>query len=88
MGQPSSLYLFLIALAYHPCRVRVVILLPRLRPSIEIGFSRKKVGFICFNEGHLKMMKNGFYFILKTLKIFTFLSWTFGHTEKMVWLER
>ena len=33
----------------------------------------------------LKMKKNAFYFVLKallTLKIFTFLSWLFGHVEK------
>ena len=37
------------------------------------------------------MMKNGFYFILKAyfvLEIFSFLSWLFGHVEKMAWLER
>ena len=36
-------------------------------------------------------MKNVFYFILKALfvlKIFKFLSWTFGHLEKTAWLER
>ena len=37
------------------------------------------------------LMKNAFYFILKAssvLKIFKFLSWLFGHVEKMVWLEK
>ena len=37
----------------------------------------KKLIFNCFNESPLKMMKNVFYFILKTLfvlKIFKFLS--------------
>ena len=37
------------------------------------------------------MMKNSFYFILKVffvLKIFKFLSWLFGHIEKLAWLER
>ena len=29
-----------------------------------------------------KRMKNTFYFILNVLKIFKFLSWLFGHTEK------
>ena len=36
-------------------------------------------------EAFLKMMKNAFYFTLKTLfalKIFKFLSWLFGHIEK------
>ena len=46
---------------------------------------------ICFSESPLKMMKNAFYFILKThfiLKIFRFLSGLFGHVGKMVWLGR
>ena len=45
----------------------------------------KKFLFICFNESPLKMMKNAFYFILKTLfvlKIFKVLSWHFGHVEE------
>ena len=44
-----------------------------------------------FNDTPSKMMKNVFYFILKPLfilKIFKFLSWLFGHVEKMAWLER
>ena len=44
--------------------------------------------FICFNESHLKMMKNGFCFILKVvfvLKVFKSLFWLFGHIEK--WLD-
>ena len=43
--------------------------------------------FICFNESLLKVMKNAFYFILKALfahKIFKFLSWLFGHVEKLL----
>ena len=35
-------------------------------------------------------MMNAIYFILKAffvLKIFKFLSWLFGHVEKMAWLE-
>ena len=45
----------------------------------------KKFLFISFNESPLKIMKNAFYFILKALlvlKIFTFLSWHFGHVEE------
>ena len=44
----------------------------------------------CFNESPSKMMKNAFYFILKSffiLKIFNFLSWLFGHVEKPAWLK-
>ena len=51
----------------------------------------KNFFIICVPENLLKMLKNAFYFILKTLfilKIFKFLSWLFGHTEKTVWLER
>ena len=34
----------------------------------NIGLSSsKKVGFICFNESPLKMMKNNFYFSLEAL---------------------
>ena len=46
---------------------------------------------VCFIENPLKMIKNAFYFMLKAsfiLKVFKFLSWRFGHAEKMVWLER
>ena len=42
---------------------------------------------ICFNDSSSKMMKNAFYFILKTifvLNIFKFLSWIFGHVEKQL----
>ena len=52
----------------------------------KVGHSpSKKVAFIYFNESHLKVMKNVFYFMLKAhfvLKIFTFSSWVFGHVEK------
>ena len=51
----------------------------------------KKSCVICFSESPLKIMKNGFYFILKApfvLKIFKFLSWLFGHLEKTARLER
>ena len=44
-----------------------------------------KVVFISFNESPLKMMKNIFPFMLKTLfvlKIFKFLYWLFGYVEK------
>ena len=42
---------------------------------------------ILATEVALKMMKNAFYFTLKSLfvlKIFKFLSWLFGHVEKLV----
>ena len=38
-----------------------------------------------------KLMKNAFYFMLKSLfvlMIFTFLSWLFGNVGKTTWLER
>ena len=50
-----------------------------------------KIFFVCFDESPLKMMKNAFYFILKSLfvlEIFKFLSWLLGHVEKTTWLER
>ena len=43
----------------------------------------KRDCIICFIESFLKIMKNGFYFILKALFFITF-----GHIEKMVRLER
>ena len=55
----------------------------RLSPS-------KKNYIICFIENPLKMMKNAFYFILKTLSVFTILtfsSWLLGYVGKMAWLE-
>ena len=51
--------------------------------NVKAGLSPlKKILFVGFNESPLKMMKNAFYFILKSLfvlKIFKFLSWVFGH---------
>ena len=47
--------------------------------------------FVCFNKSPLKMMKNAFYFVLKTLfvlKIFRFLSWLFSHVEKRLDYEK
>ena len=56
----------------------------------KVGLSpSKKTSVICFMEIPLKMTKNAFYFILKTLfvfKIFSFLLWHFGHIEKTAWL--
>ena len=56
----------------------VILLKVELSPS-------KKICVICLIESLLKMMKNGFYFILKdlsVLKIFKFLSRIFGHVGK------
>ena len=62
------------------------------RNRIKVGlWPSRKICVICFIERPLKMMKNAFYFILNALfvlKIFKFLSWLFGHVEKMAWLER
>ena len=47
--------------------------------------------FIYFNDSSSKMMKNGFYFILKALfilKILKILSWLFVYVENTGWLER
>ena len=53
---------------------------------LKVGLSPcKKICVICLIESLLKMMKNGFYFILKglsVLKIFKFLSRIFGHVGK------
>ena len=54
--------------------------------KIKVGLSpSKKSCVICLIESPLKMMKNAFYFILKTLfvlKIYKFLSRLFGHVGK------
>ena len=58
--------------------------------KVELSPS-KEMCFICFNKSLLKLMKNVFYFILKTLfvlKQFKFLFWFFRHIEKMGWSER
>ena len=44
---------------------------------IKVRLSTSKKNVVCFTENPLKIMRNAFYFILKTLfvlKIFTFLS--------------
>ena len=54
--------------------------IPYFRQTIKVGLSpskKKFIFFIYFIEGPLKMIKNGFYLILKAplpLKIFKFLS--------------
>ena len=59
---------------------------------LKVGLSpSNKIIFICFNESPLKMMRNTFYFIVKTLfvlKITEFLSWLFGHVEKNVLIRK
>ena len=48
----------------------------------------KKFCCICFNKSTLKIMKNGFCFILNALfilKIFKLLSGLFGRVEKTAW---
>ena len=56
--------------------------------ELKVGISpSKKNCFIYFNVSPLRMMKNAFYFILKTLfvlKVFKFLSRRFGHVEETV----
>ena len=55
--------------------------------SLKVGPSLPKKIFFCFNESPLKVIKNAFYFILKALfvlKIFRFLSWLFGHVNKLL----
>ena len=58
---------------------------------LKVGLSpSKKNCIIYFIESSLKMIKIAFYFIFKALfvlKLFRFLSWPFGHAEKIAWLE-
>ena len=60
-----------------------------IKLNLTLVYSRilifQKKNFICFNESPLKLMKNVFCFMLKTifvLKIFKFLSSLFDHVEK------
>ena len=56
--------------------------------SFKVGLSpSKKICGVSFIESPLKMIKNVFYFVLKTLMIFTFLSRHFGDVGKTAWLE-
>ena len=59
---------------------------------LKVGLSSAhKICVTCFIESPLKIMKNGFYSILKSvfvLKMFKFLLWLFDYVEKMAWLER
>ena len=51
----------------------------------------KKNCFVCFNESPSKMIKNAFYFILKTvlvLKIFKFLSYVEKTADAQCWFFR
>ena len=54
--------------------------------TFKVGLSPlKKKYFTCFNESPLKIIKNGFYFVIKplfALKIFKFLSLQFGNVGK------
>ena len=56
----------------------------------KVGLSTcKKVGFICFNENPLKMLNNGFYFILIAFLLFRYLHFyrdVFGYVGK--WLSK
>ena len=57
-----------------------------IKATIQVGLLPfKKIVLICFNEVPLKMIKNAFYFMLKTLSlsiIFSCKSWLFGYVEK------
>ena len=58
--------------------------------ALKLDFHLPKQNFYCLNESPLKMTENAFYFTLKAffvLKVFKYLSWLFGHVEKMDWLE-
>ena len=95
----SRCYKDLFVNSFFPCTARLWNSLPiECFPLAMILVALKsdsclpnKIPFICLNESPLKMMKNAFYFILKTLfvlEIFKFLSWLFNHAEKTAWLER
>ena len=59
--------------------------------NLKSLFHFTKTFFIWFNDSPLKLMKDAFNFILKTLlviKIFKFLSCLFGYVEKTARSER
>ena len=62
------------------------------KETLKVGHSPcKKNCVICFIESPLKILKNVFYFIWKSLfvlNILKFLSWPFGHVGKKARLER
>ena len=56
-----------------------------------INVKGKGLRQLLITESPLKVMKNAFYFTLKSLfvlKVFKFLSWLFYHGEKTARLER
>ena len=66
-------------------------LLPYLVQLKSDSHLPKTIYFICCNDSPSKIMKNAFYFILKTLlvlKIFKFLSWHFGNVKKPSLIRR
>ena len=84
-----SLWLALSASSYYTSISLILtsVILPDVL-SVSILKSGPHLCAVCFIEKPLNMTKNAFYFILKALKVFKFLSWLFGHVEKMAWLER
>ena len=83
---------FIFSLNVHHYVYLYVELSGYLKCTLKVGLSSSEnFCIICSTESPLKMMKNAFYCIVKTLfvlKMFKFLSWLFGHVEKTVWLER
>ena len=56
---------------------------------VKIGLSRSKEKIVLFASMKY-LMESAFHFTLKAffvLKMFKFLSWLFGHVEKMAWLK-
>ena len=52
--------------------------------KVELSSSKKEFLLASMIDSPSKMMKNAFYFILKALKIFKYLSGLFGHVEKRI----
>ena len=65
------------------------IIIPPSRLGLKSDSHLPKNCFICFNESLLRVMKNVFLkssFCSQDIQVF--MSWLFGHVEKMAWLER
>ena len=74
-----------------PCKYDVPQVGPIVQCWLKLDSHLPKKNFFYFNESPLKVIKNTFYFILKTLfvlKILKFLCGLLGHAEKTAWFKR
>ena len=76
---PNSLDLSLTLENAMGNKVLILVFFSSVNVKDELSPS-KEISFICFNERPLEMMKNAFYFLLKSLFVLKiFLPWFYGH---------